>query len=64
LLGVGRLLTEECVRRAQNDGARFVALEVTPAMEAVLGLFCPSGFTLSQRSQGSHSSSAIYTMML
>lgn len=42
--GVGRRLTEECVRRARRDGAAVVALHTSPAMAAALELYAKLGF--------------------
>ena len=43
--GLGRLLTEECVRRARRDGAPTVALHTSPIMEVALPMYLRMGFT-------------------
>lgn len=43
--GIGRALTEECVRRARRDGAPMIALHTTPIMEVALGMYERMGFT-------------------
>lgn len=47
--GVGRRLTEECVGRAQRDGAAVIALHTSPAMAAALALYLKLGFELERR---------------
>lgn len=47
--GVGRRLTEECVRRARRDGAAVIALHTSPAMAAALALYLKLGFELERR---------------
>jgi ribosomal protein S18 acetylase RimI-like enzyme len=47
--GVGRTLTEECVRRAWRDGAKVIALHTSPAMEVAFALYVRMGFTLERR---------------
>ncbi len=42
--GVGRALTEECVRRAQRDGAGAIALHTSPIMTIALPLYLRMGF--------------------
>ena len=44
-LGIGRALTEECVRRARRDGAPLIALHTTPIMEVALAMYERMGFT-------------------
>lgn len=43
--GIGRLLTEECVRRAQRDGAPRIALHTSRVMEVALAMYIRMGFT-------------------
>jgi ribosomal protein S18 acetylase RimI-like enzyme len=42
--GVGRMLTEECIRRARRDGAEVIALHTSPIMQVALALYLRSGF--------------------
>ena len=42
--GVGRALTEECVRRARRDGAGAIALHTSPIMTVALPLYLRMGF--------------------
>jgi ribosomal protein S18 acetylase RimI-like enzyme len=42
--GVGRALTEECVRRAKRDGAGAIALHTSPIMTVALPLYLRMGF--------------------
>lgn len=43
-LGVGRALTEECIARAERDGARCIALHTTPIMKVALPMYKRMGF--------------------
>ncbi len=43
--GIGRLLAEECVRRARRDGAAQIALHTSPVMQVALGMYLRMGFT-------------------
>jgi len=43
-LGIGRALTEECVRRAHRDGAPVIALHTTPIMKVALPMYERMGF--------------------
>jgi len=43
-LGIGRALTEECVRRARRDGAPLIALHTTPIMDRAVGMYERMGF--------------------
>ncbi len=43
-LGIGRALTEECIRRAQRDGAGVIALHTTPIMKVALPMYERMGF--------------------
>lgn len=47
--GIGRRLTEECVRRARRDGAAVVALHTSPAMAVALAMYRKMGFELERR---------------
>jgi ribosomal protein S18 acetylase RimI-like enzyme len=42
--GVGRALTEECVRRAGRDGATVIALHTSPIMTVALSMYRRMGF--------------------
>ncbi|MGH8454210.1 MAG: GNAT family N-acetyltransferase [Nevskiales bacterium] len=43
-LGIGRALTEECIRRAKRDGAPLIALHTTPIMKVALPMYERMGF--------------------
>lgn len=43
-LGIGRALTEECIRRAARDDARLIALHTTPIMAVALAMYERMGF--------------------
>lgn len=42
--GIGRALTNECIRRARRDGASCVALHTTPIMKVALPMYQRMGF--------------------
>ena len=42
--GVGRALTNACIRRAERDGASRVALHTSPIMEVALAMYRRMGF--------------------
>jgi ribosomal protein S18 acetylase RimI-like enzyme len=44
--GLGRALTEECLRRARRDGASVVALHTSPIMRVALPMYLRMGFEL------------------
>jgi ribosomal protein S18 acetylase RimI-like enzyme len=44
-LGIGRALTEECIRRAERDSAPLIALHTTPIMKVALPMYERMGFT-------------------
>lgn len=46
--GVGRALTEECIRRARRDGAGVIALHTSPKMEMALAMYLRMGFRLER----------------
>lgn len=43
-LGIGRALTEECIRRAERDGAPLIALHTSPVMAVALPMYVRLGF--------------------
>jgi len=43
-LGIGRALTQECVRRAERDGAAVIALHTSQLMEVALPMYERMGF--------------------
>jgi GNAT superfamily N-acetyltransferase len=43
--GLGRLLTEECLRRARRDQATTIALHTSPIMTVALPMYLRMGFT-------------------
>lgn len=42
--GLGRLLTEECIKRARRDNSPIIALHTTPIMTVALPLYLRMGF--------------------
>jgi len=44
--GLGRLLTEEGIRRARRDGAAVIALHTSPIMQVALAMYLRLGFVL------------------
>lgn len=44
--GVGRRLTQECIRRAERDRARAIGLHTSPAMQVALAMYLGMGFRL------------------
>jgi ribosomal protein S18 acetylase RimI-like enzyme len=46
--GIGRALTEECIRRARRDGASVIALHTSPKMEVALAMYLRMGFRLER----------------
>lgn len=42
--GIGRKLTEECIRRARRDGAPLIALHTTPIMTVAQPMYLRMGF--------------------
>ena len=47
--GIGRKLTEECIRRAAREEANLIALHTSPAMQTALAMYVRMGFTLTRR---------------
>ncbi len=46
--GIGRALTEKCVSRARQDGARLIAIHTSPVMEVALSMYLAMGFKLAR----------------
>jgi len=44
-LGIGKALTEECLRRARRDRAELIALHTSPIMSVALPMYLRMGFT-------------------
>jgi ribosomal protein S18 acetylase RimI-like enzyme len=42
--GVGQALLHECIRRAERDSTRLIALHTTPVMEAAQSMYRRAGF--------------------
>jgi GNAT superfamily N-acetyltransferase len=63
--GIGRLLTEECIRRARRDQATLIALHTTPIMAVALPMYLRMGFKMLRAAPPIHGVPyAIYTMAL
>lgn len=63
--GIGRLLTEECIFRAQRDGAPIIALHTSPVMEVALAMYIRMGFMHSRDIVDRHGVHyAIYTLRM
>ena len=63
--GIGRLLTEECIRRARRDQAPLIALHTTSIMSVALPMYLRMGFKLLRAAPPIHGVPyAIYTMAL
>jgi ribosomal protein S18 acetylase RimI-like enzyme len=45
-LGVGRALTEDCLKRARRDGSPVIALHTSPIMTVALSMYIRMGFEL------------------
>ena len=43
-MGIGRALTQECIRRAVRDGASLIALHTSPIMKVALPMYERMGF--------------------
>ena len=46
--GLGRQLTEECIRRARRDEASLISLHTSPAMHVALAMYLRMGFRLTR----------------
>ena len=63
--GLGRLLTEECVRRARRDKSQIIALHTTPIMTVALPMYLRMGFTKLRDAPDIHGVPyAVYTKSL
>ncbi len=63
--GLGRALTEECIRRAQRDKASVIALHTTPIMTVALPMYLRMGFKLRGEAPSIYGVPyAVYTMAL
>lgn len=64
--GIGRKLTEECIRRARRDGAQVIGLHTSPpAMGVALGLYGRIGFAFDRNIPDRHGVPyAIYRLAL
>jgi predicted N-acetyltransferase YhbS len=47
-VGVGRSLTEECIKRARHDGSLVIALHTSPIMTVALPMYLRMGFRLAR----------------
>ncbi len=47
-IGIGRALTEECIRRAERDRAPLIALHTSPIMRVALSMYERLGFEFLQ----------------
>jgi GNAT superfamily N-acetyltransferase len=52
--GLGRSLTEECLRRARRDGAKVVALHTSPIMTVALPMYLRMGFVFLRNAPPIH----------
>ena len=43
-LGIGKALTEECIKRAKRDGAQTIALHTSQIMQTALAMYLRIGF--------------------
>jgi GNAT superfamily N-acetyltransferase len=53
-LGIGRALTEECIRRARRDGAPLIALHTSSIMKTALDMYLRLGFELYREDPPRH----------
>ncbi len=47
--GLGRALSEECMRRARRDGSALIALHTSPIMSVALAMYLRMGFELQYK---------------
>lgn len=52
--GIGAALTDACIARAEDDGARLIALHASPIMERAEAMFHRRGFTLERQAEPVH----------
>jgi GNAT superfamily N-acetyltransferase len=63
--GLGRALTEECIRRAQGDKASIIALHSSPIMTVALPMYLRMGFRLHSQALPIYGVPyAVYTLAL
>jgi GNAT superfamily N-acetyltransferase len=63
--GIGRALTQECVRRARRDGSPIIGLHTTPILTVALPMYLRMGFTHRHDVPPIHGVPyAVYTMEL
>jgi ribosomal protein S18 acetylase RimI-like enzyme len=63
--GIGRRLTEECIRRARHDGAPVIALQTSTVMKAALAMYFALGFAHHRDTADCHGvPHAVYTLRL
>jgi GNAT superfamily N-acetyltransferase len=63
--GIGRKLTEECIRRARRDGAQIIGLHTSPVMGVALGLYGRMGFAFDRNIPDRHGVAyAVYKLAL
>ncbi len=53
-LGIGRALTDECIRRAKRDGAELIALHTSTIMKVALSMYLRMGFRLDRNAPAIH----------
>jgi ribosomal protein S18 acetylase RimI-like enzyme len=64
-MGLGRALTEECIRRARRDQAPLIALHTTPIMTVAQPMYLRMGFKLLRDAPAIYGVPyAVYTMTL
>jgi ribosomal protein S18 acetylase RimI-like enzyme len=64
-IGLGRALTEECIRRARRDRAPLIALHTTPIMTVAQPMYLRMGFKLLRGAPAIYGVPyAVYTMTL
>jgi ribosomal protein S18 acetylase RimI-like enzyme len=64
-LGIGKALTQECLRRARRDRAEVIALHTSPIMTVALPMYLRMGFAKVRSTPPIHGVEyAVYTRML
>lgn len=62
-LGIGSLLTKECIRRAIRDGAPVIALHTSHIMKVALPMYKRLGFQLEREAPSIHGVAyGVYTL--